>query len=133
MPDKKKNDGGEAAVAESVMKDKVVRAAIKHSGEEPSQSRQAADKATQSETSLRTEGQRKINLIWEATQAVVTIMVVGWTLHIAGRLALSGSTDRTVAFLLLSNAFFMIVTFYYQRTNHIRTGGVGGRDVDTGR
>lgn len=90
-------------------------------------------KGKHEETVLRTSSQRRINLVWELTQAVVTVMVVGSTLYIAGRLALSDSTDRTVAFLLMSNAFFMIVTFYYQRTNHIRTGGVGGRDVDTDR
>lgn len=87
------------------------------------------------ETILRTSGQRKINLVWEATQAVVTIMVVASTLFIAGSLVLNGkdSDNRAAAFLLLSNAFFMIVTAYYQRTNHTRTGGVGGSDVRSDR
>lgn len=90
--------------------------------------------AQQSETTLRTEGQRRINLVWEVTQAVVTVMVVGATLFIAGKLALaegSNAGDRSAAFLLLSNGFFMIVTAYYQRTNHTRTGGVGGDDAGT--
>lgn len=129
-------DASESLV-EAVLDDGVVQAAIDHVSEEPTPSRIAAKEVAATrvsdETSLRTSGQRKINLIWEVTQAIVTVMVVGATLYIAGRLAISDSTDRTVAFLLLSNAFFMIVTFYYQRTNHIRTGGVGGRDVDTDR
>lgn len=88
------------------------------------------------ETSKRTDAQRRINLIWETTQAIVTVMVVGATLYIAGKLVLAeeaGAGDRAAAFLLLSNGFFMIVTAYYQRTNHTRTGGPGGRNVDTHR
>lgn len=128
---------GSARVAAAVMKDPVTVEAVKHAGEEPSPSRIAASEAaatrTYDETSLRTSGQRKINLIWEVTQAIVTVMVVGATLFIAGTLALNDTGDTAAAFLLLSNAFFMIVAFYYQRTNHVRTGGVGGRSVETDR
>ena len=135
MPGKSRPNGSEE-VADAVMKDKVTKAAIKHAGRESPSEVAASESAatrTYSETSLRTSGQRKINLIWEVTQAIVTIMVVGATLYIAGYLALTGTGDTTAAFLLLSNAFFMIVAFYYQRTNHVRTGGVGGRNVETDR
>lgn len=132
------SDGGQ--VTDAVMKDKVTKAAIAHSGSKPSPSRAKAERTAASrisdETSLRTSGQRKINLIWEVTQAIVTILVVASTLYIAGALVLGDSArsgDRGAAFLLLSNAFFMIVTAYYQRTNHVRTGGVGGGNVDTDR
>lgn len=131
-------DGSER-VAAAVMKDPVTREAVKHAGKEsPSEVRasEAAATRTSDETSLRTSGQRRINLIWEITQAIVTVMVVGATLYIAGDLVLGGEEDdnnRAAAFLLLSNAFFMIVTAYYQRTNHVRTGGVGGKDVETNR
>lgn len=123
-------------VAAAVMGDPVTVAAIAHAGGEPVPGRAEAQKAEQSETSLRTESQRRINLIWEATQAVVTVMVVASTLFIAGSLILSENvenSDRATAFLLVSNAFFLIVTAYYQRTNHTRTGGVGGRNVETDR
>ena len=65
----------------------------------------------------------------------MTILVVASTLFIAGSLVLRGESadNRAAAFLLLSNAFFMIVTAYYQRTNHTRTGGVGGPDVRSDR
>lgn len=137
MPDKKSH-GGSEKVADAVMRDPVTRAAVDHAGKEsPSPTRAAAEKAAATrlsdETSLRTSGQRKINLIWEVTQAIVTVMVVGATLFIAGTLALNDTGDTAAAFLLLSNAFFMIVAFYYQRTNHVRTGGVGGRSVETDR
>lgn len=134
----KKADGSER-VAAAVMKDPVTREAVKHASKGPTSEDRASETAatrTSDETSLRTSGQRKINLIWELTQAIVTVMVVGATLYIAGDLVLGGEEDdnnRAAAFLLLSNAFFMIVTAYYQRTNHVRTGGVGGKDVGTDR
>ena len=127
-------------VTDAVMQDKVTKAAIAHSGSKPSASRISAERTAvarvSDETSLRTSGQRKINLIWEITQATVTILVVSATLFVAGALVLSdgeSNDNRAAAFLLLSNGFFMIVTAYYQRTNHTRTGGVGGRNVETDR
>lgn len=72
---------------------------------------------------LVTHGQRKINLIWEVTQAVISIMVTGATLWVSARLALQEKAE-TAAFLLLSNAFFLVITAYIVRTNHSKTGGV---------
>lgn len=81
---------------------------------------------TTSEQDLVTAGQRRVNIIWEVTQAVIAVMVTGAVLAIAGMMILNTRQDDDAqAFLLLSNAFFMIVTFYYQRTNHTKTGGVG--------
>lgn len=75
-------------------------------------------------------GQRRVNLIWEATQALVALIVTSSTLYVAGRLAVTEGGNHA-AFLLLSNVFFMVVSTYFARTNHTRTGGVG-KD-DTGR
>lgn len=84
-----------------------------------------AQTAQESEATLRTESQRKINLIWEVTQALIAISVTAGTLWIAGSLLLREGGDASgVAFLLLSNAFFMIMTSYHTRTNHTRVGGV---------
>ena len=69
-------------------------------------------------------GQRRVNIIWEITQAVIAVVTVCGTLMIAGVLVLRGDTSAQTAFLLLSNAFFMIVTAYFQRTNHTKIGGV---------
>lgn len=71
-------------------------------------------------------GQRRVNLIWETTQAILAVSVTFATLYIAGSLALRGQTNLGDhgAFLLLSNAFFAIVSTYLTRTNHSRTGGV---------
>jgi hypothetical protein len=71
-----------------------------------------------------THGQRRINLIWEMTQAFVAISVTGSTLYVSSRLAVAGGADMA-AFLLLSNAFFLVIGFYFGRTNHQRVGGVG--------
>lgn len=72
---------------------------------------------------LMTSGQRKINLLWETTQAVIAIMVTGATLYVAARLAINNNGD-TAPFLLLSNAFFVVISTYLARTNHTKTGGV---------
>ena len=75
-----------------------------------------------------THGQRRVNLIWEVTQAAIALAVTLTTLFVSTMLALRGDIDRA-ATLLLSNAFFLVVGFYFGRTNHQRTGGVAGGDV----
>lgn len=75
----------------------------------------------------RTAGQRKINFIWECTQATLAIVVTLSTLFVAGSLAIKGS-GNDAAFLLLSNSFFVVVTTYLTRTNHTRVGGVKKED-----
>ena len=71
----------------------------------------------------RTAGQRRVNIIWETTQAMIAVTVTISTLYVSARLATSGGSDMA-AFLLLSNAFFLVIGFYFGRTNHARpTGG----------
>lgn len=79
---------------------------------------------------LVTAGQRRINIIWEVTQAVVALSVTLTTLWVAANLTISGQGNAG-AFLLLSNAFFLVVGAYFSRTNHQRTGGV--KTGDEGR
>ncbi len=59
------------------------------------------------------------------TQAIIAMAVTGQTLRVAGALAINDAKE-TAAFLLLSNAFFLVIGFYFGRTNHQRQGGVGG-------
>jgi len=75
-----------------------------------------------------TYGQRRVNLIWEITQALIAILVTIVTLFVSAVLALRGDVDRA-ATLLLSNAFFLVVGFYFGRTNHQRTGGVPSGEI----
>jgi hypothetical protein len=81
------------------------------------------------ETSRKTLEQRHINLVWEFTQAFVAISVTLATLYVAANLALRAEA-LAAAFLLLSNAFFLVIGFYFGRTNHERTGGAGSKDDD---
>lgn len=68
---------------------------------------------------LRTQGQRRVNLIWETTQAVIAVLVTAAMVC----LAWTGKTSE-----LLASAFGMIVGMYFQRTNHTKIGGIGGTD-----
>jgi len=83
------------------------------------------DPATTAEQDRKAAGQRRINVVWELTQAFIAVVVTLATLYVAAQLALKDA-GQTAAFLLLSNAFFLVIGFYFGRTNHQRTGGVGG-------
>jgi len=72
---------------------------------------------------ITTAGQRKVNLIWEYTQAVIAIFVVFSTMGTAMYMEIKGKTDQIPT--IFSTAFGMIVGFYFARTNHQAIGGVG--------
>ena len=83
-------------------------------------------------------GQRRVNLIWEVVQAIISLTVVNVALFVSGRLALTALSPElserqaavaSMSFLLLSNLSSLVVGFYFGRTNHQRTGGVGANDV----
>lgn len=78
---------------------------------------------TTEEEDRATYGQRRINLIWERTQATVAIGVSFTTLGVCAFLTVYGRGSEG-AFLLLSNVFFLVVGTYFQRTNHTKVGGV---------
>lgn len=71
---------------------------------------------TTAEQDRYTFQQRRINLIWEVTQAVIAITVVGANVAAAFLLTLQNQ--------LLGNAFFLVIGFYFGRTNHARSGGM---------
>jgi len=83
---------------------------------------------TTREQQRHSAGQRRINIIWEVTQAMIAMSVSGTTLYVAGSLAIRGGADM-VTFGLLSNGFFLVIGFYFGRTNHTRTGGVRGENA----
>jgi hypothetical protein len=75
-------------------------------------------------------GQRDINLIWENTQRRVALQVVGAALIVAVILAIFGrflgSTEIQLASIVFLYGVANLVTgFYFGRTNHQKTGGVG--------
>lgn len=75
---------------------------------------------TTEETDRKTQGQRRINLIWECTQAVIAFSVTIAIIYteINGR-----QSER------LGQAFTTIMLLYFVRMNHIKVGGVGGTDT----
>lgn len=73
---------------------------------------------------LQTAGQRRINLIWELTQAAVAIMITATTMGAVIYMVKNKEIDK--ALQLLSAAFFLIIGFYFSRTNHTKVGGISG-------
>lgn len=64
-------------------------------------------------------GQRRVNIIWEATQASIALIVT---------LALIYVTIMGIDAQRLGDAFTLIVALYFVRTNHTKVGGVIGPD-----
>jgi hypothetical protein len=87
-----------------------------------------ASPAQEAETALVTHGQRKINLIWEYTQAIIALLVVVSNLLVGVQVGLSGGKSEVPP--MLSNALFLVVGFYFSRTNHAAIGGVGKKPTD---
>lgn len=110
--------GASAPVPVEIIEDKSRTSVVTSSGNT------VAAPTTTEEEDRATVGQRRINLIWEVTQAMIAIMVTAATLYVSSSLAIKGD-GQTAAFLLLSNAFFVVITAYIQRTNHTKIGGVG--------
>lgn len=75
---------------------------------------------TTAQQNKTTDGQRRVNLIWESTQAAIAVTVV--VAYVA--MAIKKIEVPTT----LNNLLFVIVTFYFARTNHTRIGGTGVSD-----
>jgi hypothetical protein len=78
---------------------------------------------TTSQEDLVTAGQRRINLIWEWTQSIISVSVVLANMIVAsyhGMMVTHGEYP-----VVLSSSLFLIVGFYFSRTNHAAIGGVG--------
>lgn len=82
---------------------------------------------TTAEQDRVTAGQRRVNIVWEVTQSAIALIVTATTLYVAAQRSMF-SPGETAAFLLLSNGFFLVIGFYFGRTNHQRVGGVGSQD-----
>ncbi len=73
---------------------------------------------TTAQQDVVTAGQRRINLIWEVTQSLISLIITVAVVYCA---------VKTITSEVLTNAFFLIVGFYFSRTNHSAIGGVGVR------
>lgn len=79
-------------------------------------------KTTQQED-ITTAGQRKINLIWERTQATIALVVVVANMAVGVAYGLGYGMGEFP--YILSSSLFLIVGFYFSRTNHAAIGGIG--------
>lgn len=78
---------------------------------------------TLAQAALVAAGQRRINIIWEYTQSLISIAVVLANMIVA---VSDGLTEAARPFpVILSSSLFLIVGFYFSRTNHASIGGVG--------
>jgi len=82
---------------------------------------------TTAQEDLTHAGQRRVNIIWERTQAfiagavtVASLAVVSLAifLPINGPIAMAG-------IVFVTNLASLVINSYFQRTNHTRVGGVG--------
>lgn len=73
---------------------------------------------TTEENDLMTKGQRHINRVWEYNQAAIALLITGAVIYCA----VNEITSQE-----LSNGFFLIIGFYFSRTNHQATGGTGSK------
>ncbi len=77
---------------------------------------------------VTTAGQRKVNLIWEYTQAIIAVSVVFANLACAVFSVISVRATMKIEIPgMLTNALFLVVGFYFSRTNHAAIGGVGSK------
>jgi len=82
--------------------------------------------AKQDERNLTLLGQRKVNMLWEYTQAIIAIAVVMANLFVAIHTAMAPKGASEIP-AVLSNSMFLIIGFYFSRTNHQAIGGVGAK------
>lgn len=71
---------------------------------------------TTAEEDRHTTGQRRTNLLWEITQASMALSIAAAVIWTA---LFKPEIPKT-----LSDFFFVIIGFYFGRTNHQRVGGV---------
>lgn len=129
-------EGVGVPIVEAVLADPVVTAAIDHTSAaaapvvSASGSLVAPPKTTEEED-RKSLGQREINLIWETTQMKVALSVIWAALAVGAVLAVFstwlGTPDvQLAAVVFLFGVANLVTGFYFGRTNHQRSGGVGG-------
>jgi len=75
---------------------------------------------------IATANRVRTNLIWEHTQAAIAVVVS--IAYIIAQLTGRGMTAEGLA-----NAFFLVIGFYFGRTNHARPSAAPGRRESDGQ
>lgn len=82
---------------------------------------------TTTQEDLIAAGQRRINLLWEWTQSIIAILVVAANMAVA---VWDGVQPTHADFpVILSSSLFLVIGFYFSRTNHAAIGGVGPKPI----
>lgn len=105
-----------AAEAASTAADATTQAA-KTAAAASTEAATAAAKASTQTVADTEQGRRRINLIWEITQATLALEIVTTILYIAVR---DGDLPTSLGVLGAT-----VLTTYFTRTNHTAMGGVG--------
>jgi hypothetical protein len=79
---------------------------------------------TTEQEDMTLKGQRDINRIWEYTQSIIALVVTTACVTVGVHIGFSDDLSHQIP-SILSNAFFLIVGFYFSRTNHTAIGGLG--------
>lgn len=77
---------------------------------------------------LVAHGQRRINILWEVTQAIIALSVTTVTVFVLARASLTPQpldNNQQIAINQLMVMVTLILSFYFSRTNHSNTGGSG--------
>lgn len=83
----------------------------------------SAPPTTTLQEDITTAGQRRVNLIWEYTQAAIAIMIVLTCVSVAAVLAIREQGEKFP--VILSSLVMLVIGFYFSRTNHAAIGGTG--------
>lgn len=70
--------------------------------------------AAHAAATIATANRQRTNLIWERTQAAIAVVTT--LAYIAAQLSGNQTAEG------LANAFFLVIGFYFGRTNHARPG-----------
>ena len=82
----------------------------------PEQTEKSLTPTTTIQQDLTKLGQRRVDLIWESTQALIAVAITGAIVY-------TSTLNKPVE--VLTSAFFLIIGFYFGRTNYSSIGGVG--------
>lgn len=85
---------------------------------------------TTKEEDVKAEGQRQINRVWEYTQSGIAIAVVAANIVYEFVRLFIKSIDPGSG-KLLEYAFFLVIGFYFGRTNHARMGDTPANAAST--
>ena len=114
---------GTATVEENIPAQTIpVSAPVLVSGVQSQRDDPSKPAVTTFQEDLTTAGQRRINLIWEYTQAIIALGVV-FTTMLCGAYGMIHPESQVPT--IISVAFGAITGFYFSRTNHAAIGGIG--------